>query len=162
MEMETVTENSPAIQNLIAALEQATQMAKQLPNTTNPSQILQIYSTLHFTHTQLSSFLSNQPPIQPSPPPPPSAAAAGNSPSSEPMEMGDGDEEVEEAELNTIERVEERMRNCFIQNKRRKRPLSPAAVAAAEQRVYEHNGNVEFDPYGTKMRALDLIYQFHG
>lgn len=74
------------------------------------------------------------------------------------MEGGE-DDVVEEAEQNpTVDKVEERFKDCFIGNKRLKRQLSPAS---AEQRVYECNGYVEFDPYGTKMRALDLIYQFH-
>ncbi|KAL8114222.1 hypothetical protein AgCh_021176 [Apium graveolens] len=130
-------------------------MAKQLQITSNPSHLSQIYSSLQSTNAHLSSFLFSQtpPPIKPSPP-----SATENLQSDEPMEGGE-DDEVEVAEPNpTIDKVEERFKDCFIRNKRLKRQLSPAS---AEQRVFESNGYVEFDPYGTKMRALDLIYQFH-
>lgn len=156
--MEMMQENSPSISNLIASLEQATQMAKQLQITSNPSHLLQIYSSLQSTNTHLSSFLlsHNPPPITPSPPS--AIATTENLQSDETMEGGEDDEVQEAVQNPTIEKVEERFKDCFIGKKRLKRQLSPAT---AEQRVYEYNGNAEFDPYGTKMRALDLIYQFH-
>lgn len=150
-----MNETTPSISNLIASLEQATQMAKQLQVTSNPSHLSQIYSSLQSTNTHLSSFLFSQ-----TPPPTPSAIpTTENLQSDEPMEGGE-DDEVQEAEQNPpIDKVEERFKYCFIgNNKRLKRQLSPAS---ADQRLYECNGYVEFDPYGTKMRALDLIYQFH-
>ncbi|XP_059651481.1 uncharacterized protein LOC132299057 [Cornus florida] len=182
--MDMVTEY-PALTDLALTLEQATLMAKQLPNTTDPSQLLQIYSTLHSAHHHLSSFLSQTPQFHPPPPPPPPPPplAAENSVSSavgngnymddndndnEPMQLGDRDDEEAEAEQNsktTIERVEERMRDCFIQNKRPKRPLSPSAAAAEQRRWYDHelvSGSGGFDPHGTRLRSLDLVYQFHG
>lgn len=87
------------------------------------------------------------------------------------MQVGDEDDNEEQGESNskpTIEGVEERMRDFFIQNKRLKRPLSPATAAAAENRQRQSDerdlvrGSVGFDPLGTRLRALDLIYQFHG
>nr|GMD22978.1 Zinc finger protein [Ipomoea batatas] len=64
-----------------------------------------------------------------------------------------------------VDDVEERMRDCFIQNKRPKRPLSPAAAAETQQsyesEVARGGSAAEFDPIGTKLRSLDLIYQFH-
>ncbi|KAF7152372.1 hypothetical protein RHSIM_Rhsim01G0155700 [Rhododendron simsii] len=166
---------------LVASLEQATLMSKQIPNTTDPSKITQIYSTLHSAHFHLSSFLyqsfQHPPPPQPSFPPPPLApenslsSAAANHNDDEPMQVADEDEEQGESNSKpTIEGVEERMRDFFIQNKRLKRPLSPAAAAAAaaedrQRRLDERDlvrGSVGFDPLGTRLRALDLIYQFHG
>ncbi|XP_052171699.1 uncharacterized protein LOC127787680 [Diospyros lotus] len=156
--METVTE-------LVAALDQATQMAKQLPATTDPSHLLQIYAALHSAHHRLSSFLSH-------PHPPPAPAVAENSLASaagdgEPMQLADDDNREEaEAETATVDSVQERMRDCFIQNKRPKRPLSPSSAAAAELRrrppPYDDGFlSYGFDPLGTKLRSLDLIYQFH-
>lgn len=154
MEMNEDNNTTASISNLIASLEQATQMAKQLQITSNPSHLLQIYSSLQSTNTHLSSFLFSHTPS----PITPAIPTTENLQSDEPMEGGE-DVEVEQADHNTtIDRVEERFKDCCIRNKRLKRQLSPAS---AEQRVYECSGNVEFDPYVTKMRALDLIYQFH-
>nr|GMD33182.1 Zinc finger protein [Ipomoea batatas] len=64
----------------------------------------------------------------------------------------------------SVDAVEERMRDCFIQNKRPKRPLSPAAAEppqSYESEVARSGSAAEFDPIGTKLRSLDLIYQFH-
>ncbi|KAK2974757.1 hypothetical protein RJ640_027118 [Escallonia rubra] len=141
--MEMVAEE-PAIASLAAALEQATQSAKQLPNATHPSQIHQIYSTLHSAHHHLSSFLSQSARLPPPtflphhhhPPPLNSVSSPVCSDDDdheiEPMQVGDGDEEVEAGQswkpTTTVEVVEERMRDCFIQNKRPKRPLSPSSA----------------------------------
>lgn len=95
--------------------------------------------------------------------------------------MGDDDDEVEHNSKNTsasaaaaieIEGVEERMRDCFIQNKRPKRPLSPSSVAAVAEQQRRYVNEVaavrgassaeQFDPEGTRLRSLDLVYQFHG
>nr|XP_011469083.1 PREDICTED: uncharacterized protein LOC105352853 [Fragaria vesca subsp. vesca] len=153
----TRTPSLPPLSNLILSLEQATLMAKQLPSTTDPTHLLHIHSSLHQAHHHLSAFLSTT--HFPQPPP-----AAENSLSSatgnDPMDLA-GEEENSKA---TIERVEEQMRRCFIKNKRgRKRQLSPSA-AAEERRV---NGDgvggsvVSFDPHETRLRALELVYQFH-
>ncbi|KAB2597641.1 RNA-binding E3 ubiquitin-protein ligase MEX3C [Pyrus ussuriensis x Pyrus communis] len=62
--------------------------------------------------------------------------------------------------------VEEQMRDCFIKNKRPKRRLSPSAAALAEERRLNGDGFLGsvkgFDPQGSKERALELVYQFHG
>lgn len=55
------------------------------------------------------------------------------------------------------------MRECFIKNKRPKRPLSPSSMA--ERGMVDDvdaRGVNGFDPHGTRLRALDLMYQFHG
>ncbi|CAK9145769.1 unnamed protein product [Ilex paraguariensis] len=173
--MDMVTEvPTPAISELVRALEQATLMAKQLANTTDPSQVLQFRSSLHSAQHHLSSFLSqttHQPPHNP--PPPPHTTTTENSITSavgadendaEPMEVGDDDEvETEQNSKTTVERVEEKMRDCFIQNKRVKRPLSPTAAAVAELRRISRDEFArdleEFDPHGTKLRVpLDSDY----
>ncbi|KAF2315354.1 hypothetical protein GH714_038908 [Hevea brasiliensis] len=163
--------------DLILSLEQATLMAKQLPSTTDPTHLLQIYSSLHQAQHNLSSFISQtQSPLFPTPPP--QAAAPENSLSlatgaggaaaeddrDEPMmQVGDDDYEavIEDNCKATIDKVEEKMRDCFIKNKRPKRRLSPSLVE--EERLVD-DGNARlngFDPHGTRLRALDLIYQFH-
>ncbi|PQM36788.1 uncharacterized protein Pyn_03920 [Prunus yedoensis var. nudiflora] len=62
--------------------------------------------------------------------------------------------------------VEEQMRDCFIKNKRPKRRLSPSAAAVVEERRLNGDGFVGsvkgFDPHESKLRALELVYQFHG
>ncbi|CAI9770244.1 unnamed protein product [Fraxinus pennsylvanica] len=164
-------------EDLVAALEQATLMAKQLSTTTNPHQILQIYTTLHSTHRHLSLFLSGHHPYPPALQPPPensvpSALGGGRDDNGDtggdPMQMGDEDAEQDSKATTSaaaIDKVEEKMRECFIQNKRTKRQLSPSA----EQRQSKDNGDVmggavaaNLDPHGTKLRSLDLLYQFHG
>ncbi|KAM1406763.1 hypothetical protein ACFXTH_001399 [Malus domestica] len=66
----------------------------------------------------------------------------------------------------TIDMVEEQMRDCFIKNKRPKKQLSPSVAALAEERRLNRDGFVGsvkgFDPRGSKERALELVYQFHG
>ncbi|CAN4111694.1 unnamed protein product [Withania somnifera] len=160
MEMEIVSERGTA--QLIESLEQATLMAKQLPTTADSSQLLQIYSSLHSAHHHLSLFLSHHHPpphLLPTPQPENSVSSAVGG---EPMQVGDDDDDVNGAEQTSIDRVEDRMRECFIQNKRPKRPLSPVSAVAEQRRSYGNDGPVlEFDPHGTKLRSLDLIHQFH-
>lgn len=150
----------------ILYLEQATLMAKQLPSTSDPTHLLHIYSCLHQAHHQLSAFLSTTQIPQPQPP-----IAAENSLSSatgnDPMEFGGDDGIGEENSKGSIERVEEQMRGCFIKNKRgKKRQLSPSAAAVAEERRLNGDGfvgsAVGFDPHESRLRALELVYQFHG
>ncbi|KAK2650436.1 hypothetical protein Ddye_017925 [Dipteronia dyeriana] len=174
----------PPLTDLILSLEQATIMAKQLPAATDPTHQLQIFSFLQQAHNCLSSFLSSSQlhaiASAPPPPPPPAenslssatgaAAAAAmvdeNSGGGEPMQVGDDDEEEENNYKTSIDRVEERMRDCFIKNKRPKRPLSPTSVAVAEEKRLSEDGFARgvsgFDPHWAKLRALDLVYQFHG
>ncbi|GFP98533.1 hypothetical protein PHJA_001997200 [Phtheirospermum japonicum] len=171
MEVETdaeTTSSSSLPGDLITALEQATLMAKQLPITTNPSHLLQIQAALHAAHRHLSIFLHPPPPppqsaVLPSPQPENSVSSAVGG-GDEPMEMGDDEDEQNS---RAVEKVEGRLRECSIQNKRLKRQLSPSAAAVAERRrSYENvavldSGTADFDPVGTKLRSLDLIYQFH-
>ncbi|KAB5527039.1 hypothetical protein DKX38_020886 [Salix brachista] len=164
---------APPLPDLILSLEQAALMAKQLPSTTDPTQLLQIYSSLHQAHHHLSSILSqNQLPSFPLPPPREnslSSTTGADENGNEPMQVGDDDgDDYEEnsSKVVSIDKVEERMRDCFIKNKRPKRPLSPSTVAVAEERRLSDDGFgggiMGFDPHGTRLRALDLIYQFHG
>lgn len=77
------------------------------------------------------------------------------------MQVGDEEDAVNDSK-SSVDRVEERMRDCFIQNKRPKRPLSPTSAVAEQRRSYDNDGpDLEFDPHRTKLRSLDLIYQFH-
>lgn len=159
---------------LVYSLEQATQMAKQLPVTSDPTYLFQIHSSLHRAHHSLSSFLSAaQTPPHPQPPVAAenslsSATGAANEDGSDPMQVGDENEaEAEENSKTSIDKVEERMRECFfIKNKRVKRRLSPSSAALAEERRVRDDrfvgGIMGFDPIGEKLRALDLVYQFHG
>lgn len=85
------------------------------------------------------------------------------------MQLGDDDDEDDAGEGNskgTIDGVEEKMRDCFIRNKRPKRPLSPSAAALVEERRLNdggfNGGFMGFDPHATRLKALDLVYQFHG
>lgn len=169
-----MAEEAPLVEQVVISLEQATHMAKQLHTTTDPNHLLQIYTSLHQAHYHLSTFLSKTQ----FPPPPPlaanslssanGAAAAADDNDTEPMQlMDDNDAAVEEAEESskgTLEKVEEKMRDCFIKNKRAKRPLSPSAVA--EERGRYDDGysaaSKSFDPRATRLKALDLVYQFHG
>ncbi|GKV13040.1 hypothetical protein SLE2022_027350 [Rubroshorea leprosula] len=166
-------QQSVALLELVAALEHATLMAKQLPATADQTHLFQIYSSLQVAHHHLS-FLSNAqfPTLSHQLPPAPenslsSATGAANDRGGEPMQVGDeNDAEAEENSKTSIDRVEERMRECFIKNKRAKRPLSPSSATVAEERRVGEDGHLRavkgFDPHGDTLRALDLIYQFHG
>ncbi|KAF5731692.1 hypothetical protein HS088_TW18G00376 [Tripterygium wilfordii] len=155
--------------DLIASLDQATFMAKQLPITTDPNHLLQIYSSLHHAHNLLSSFLSKTqfPPFPPAPAENSgsSATAGAGENGEEPMQIGGDEEAAEDNSKTSIDKVEERMRDVFIRNKRPKRPLSPSSAAVRERKVCEDGyvvGMKNFDPHETKSRALELVYQFHG
>ncbi|GMH22494.1 hypothetical protein Nepgr_024337 [Nepenthes gracilis] len=122
---------------LIQALEQAIEMAKRLPNTSDISHQLLIFSSLHSAHHSISSFLYQQhhPPVSASTIAANLAVPLENSVSSavggdaEPMQVvGSGDEQ------NSVDRMEGKLRDFNIQNKRPKRPLSPSSAATAEQR----------------------------
>lgn len=158
----------PPLADLILSLEQATHMAKQLPTISDPTYLLHIYSSLHQAHHHLSNFLSTPqfPQLQPQNS---LSSATGN----EPMQVGDGEDDdfddgVGEGNSRaaTIDMVEEQMRDCFIKNKRPKRRLSPSAAAVVEDRRLNGDGFVGsvkgFDPHESKLRALELVYQFHG
>lgn len=73
-----------------------------------------------------------------------------------------GDESMHEG---TIEMVEEKMKNCFIKNKRVKRVLPSAGAMAEERRVHRDNrfgaAANGFDPDVERLRALDLVSKFH-
>ncbi|EXB45094.1 hypothetical protein L484_019319 [Morus notabilis] len=88
----------------------------------------------------------------PSPPPPP-------------LDENDNDnDDVEQVNSRGIvDGVEEKMRNCFIKNKRRKRRLSASAPEERTRFIDDGFGAVGegFDPYATRLRALELVYQFH-
>ncbi|KAG6729804.1 hypothetical protein I3842_01G050600 [Carya illinoinensis] len=187
--MEGMAGEATMVEQVVLSLEQATHMAKQLHTTTDPTHVLQIYTSLHQAHHHLSAFLSKTqlslpPPLLFPPSPAAAAAAAANSLSSatgaatatvadgndtQPMQIIDGDDDdaVEEAGENskgTLDMVEDKMRDFFIRNKRPKRSLSPSAVAE-DRRLYDDGSAVGvkgFDPHSTRLRALDLVYQFHG
>ncbi|KAI3494985.1 hypothetical protein L1887_37073 [Cichorium endivia] len=157
MDMEMATD-------LVTALEKATIMAKQLPSATTATDSANIYASLHAAHRQLSLFLAHtaQPSID---------VIIGDD---APMEVVDEETQVmngareEDSKMAMIDSVEERMKRCSVQkNKRPKRPLSPTWLAAGEQRrwlEYESESiraGVDYDPHITKLKALDLIYQFH-
>lgn len=157
-------EAPPSIQDLVLSLQQATLMAKQLPSSSaaNPTHLHQIHSSLHQAHRHLSSFLST---LQLPPP-----YATESSATVEPMQVEDGgddegDDEETTSKCTTIDLVEEKMRQCFIKNKRPKRPLSPSAAAALEEKGvpgYAYVGRIrDYDPNDMKLRSLDLLYQFH-
>nr|GMD38106.1 uncharacterized protein LOC109155629 [Ipomoea batatas] len=159
--MEMVVDGGGSVAELITVLEQATLTAKQLPTTTDPSQILRLHSTLHSAHHHLSLFLSqpqNNPPAENSV----SSAVSGGDNETDPMQL-EGEEHNSKVSVDV---VEERMRDCFIQNKRPKRPLSPAAAAeppqSYESEVARSGSAAGFDPIGYAalqsllMQALQL------
>ncbi|KAK6918443.1 hypothetical protein RJ641_016865 [Dillenia turbinata] len=178
--MEFRPESFSSVQDLVMALERATLMAKQLPTTSSAAsvtaggsaELFQIYSSLQTAHHHLSSFLSRLHPQQQ--PPPPAAAVTktatenslssaigggGDNDDNEPMQL----EEYEEQKVEMIDRVEERLRDCFIQSKRPKRTLSPSAegLRSNDGELDRSSAGLGFDPHGSKLKSLELVYQFH-
>ncbi|CAN1157559.1 hypothetical protein LINPERPRIM_LOCUS27429 [Linum perenne] len=145
--------------DFILSMEQATQLAKQLPSTADPTHLRQIYSALHLAHHHLSSFLQSHPPENSVS----SATGAGEEEdnSGEPMQVGEDEAEEENSIAATITKVEEKMRDCFIKNKRPKRPLSPSSAADDGYASGTTAIKEGFDPFETRVRALELIDQFH-
>ncbi|GAB2290953.1 hypothetical protein Dimus_025211 [Dionaea muscipula] len=161
--------SSPHLAELVQTLEQAIDMAKHLPTTSDLSDQILVFSSLHSARLSLSSFLAHHNYFPTLTAGNHCDSATENSVSSavgdgaEPMQVGDGGDE--QNSKNSVDMVEEKMRDFFIQNKRPKRPLSPVSAAAAEWRRLEDHKCVSFppgfDPIGTKLRALDLVHQFH-
>ncbi|WCJ23138.1 hypothetical protein M5689_005182 [Euphorbia peplus] len=141
--------------DLISSLEQATLMAKQLPATADHHHLHQIYSSLHQAHQNLSFFITQFPP----PPPLNSLSSVTD----EPMDIGE--EAGNSSSMGTIDMVEEKFKGCFIKNKRVKRPLSPSSTAEEERRRLVEDGfdigTSSYDPYEARLRALELVSQFH-
>ncbi|PIA49653.1 hypothetical protein AQUCO_01300428v1 [Aquilegia coerulea] len=163
--MEPIPQNPP-LTDLITALEQATLIAKQLPTTTDSTQFFQLCSSLQNANHQLTSFLNQIPSSQPLQAGENSFNSAVGGDEDEIMQIGDDydcEGNQEESSKIIIDGVEERLRNCYIQNKRRKRPLSPTS-AAVEQRGFYGNGVVVhgFDPHSSRLKSFDLVFQFHG
>ncbi|KAL2892317.1 Velvet complex subunit B [Bienertia sinuspersici] len=150
-----VTDFQPSQQltDLIQSLEQATLMAKQLPTTSDSDHHRLIFTSLSSAQHSLSSFLSNH------------HNFADNSVSSavdEPMMTADEDEEELNSKDSSMEKIEEKMRESLcIQNKRLKRPISPSSVVAEERRRFEDRVLADFDSPATRLRNLDLVFQFH-
>ncbi|KAJ9183922.1 hypothetical protein P3X46_007716 [Hevea brasiliensis] len=82
------------------------------------------------------------------------------------MQVGYGDYEARTNENSNsiIDKVDKKMRDCSIKNKRSKRLLSPSSIAV--ERRFVDDKNIRringLDPRGTILRALDHVYQFHG
>ncbi|EOA39060.1 hypothetical protein CARUB_v10011703mg [Capsella rubella] len=141
------------VAELISSLEQATLMAQQIGTTAEQNQLLRISSSLRIAHQRLSVFLASIPSL-------------GADKSLDPMQLGEEENELaaEEDRDSAVEKVGEKMRECFIRNKRVKRPLSPSSAVVETSATEERSARdsvFDFDPHGTKLRALDLIYQFH-
>ncbi|KAF8113029.1 hypothetical protein N665_0058s0123 [Sinapis alba] len=150
--------NTEQVAELISSLEQATLMSHQIGTAVERNQLLQISSSLRIAHHRLSALLLS---TIPSP-------ASDNSVSSvDPMQLGEGEAGEDERD-SAVEKVEEKMRECFIRNKRAKRPLSPSSAVVETSATEERSGRdyyyhgFDLDPNASKLRALDLIYQFHG
>ncbi|ESQ36817.1 hypothetical protein EUTSA_v10009990mg [Eutrema salsugineum] len=148
--------NTEQLAELISSLEKATLMAQQIGTAMEQNQLLQISSSLRIANHRLSAFLSTIP----------SAEAENSLSSVEPMQLGEEEENGEAEERDSaVEKVEEKMRECFIRNKRAKRPLSPSSAVVETSTTEARSGHeygFDFDPHASKLRALDLIYQFHG
>lgn len=155
-----IPSSSSSISELIVSLEQATLMAKQLSSSTsssnanNPTNLHQIHTSLHQAYNHLSAFLSA---IQ-FPPAPENSVSSTNG--AKTIQLGDDGEE--ETSKCTIDRVEQKLRDCFIKNKRPKRPLSPSVAELEEEKRFSDDGFVEdYDPHAVKLTALDFVCQFH-
>ncbi|XP_076907228.1 uncharacterized protein LOC143563617 [Bidens hawaiensis] len=141
------TELQQQLTSLVTALEEATVLAKQLPSTTTAN----IYASLRTAHRHLSLFLTQQ---------------TDNN-----IQHHDDDEPMQIAD--EVETVEERMKDCSIQtnnnnnnNKRLKRSLSPTSLAGGERMRWMDYDSESFNYESSnsnvnRLRALDLIYQFH-
>ncbi|CAG7908771.1 unnamed protein product, partial [Brassica rapa] len=140
--------NREQVAELIASLEQATLMSHQIGTAVERNQLLQISSSLRTAHHRLSTLLLS---TVPSP-------ASDNSVSSvAPMQLGEGEAEAMEDERDSaVEKVEEKMRECFIRNKRaKKRPLSPSSAvvetsATEERSNRDYYGQFDLDPNASK------------
>ncbi|KAL6006630.1 hypothetical protein ACLOJK_032123 [Asimina triloba] len=156
-----VTDTRPPLADVITSLELATQTLRILPSSADPARLFQAYNALRNAHHQIGSLLTRfetlDSTLENS-----SASNGGGTGGREDELMADEDGASEEADsLKIIQKVEEGMRECALQpSKRLKRPLSPYWVP---QRSADDDVS-EMVLFGEKerLRAFDLIFQFHG
>ncbi|XP_039129282.1 uncharacterized protein LOC120265438 [Dioscorea cayenensis subsp. rotundata] len=143
-------QNPPPLMDLVAALNHATRSAELL-SSSNPSQTSTAIASLRTAHRMLGSLLSHLPP--PPPPPPP---IDDDQPMADIVEEEDGCER-----LKIIDEVEEGMRECVLQSKRRrKRHVSPSCPAGREADDLEEE-ILAVDLEERRRSAMDLVFQFH-
>lgn len=132
-----LTESQSPLTDLVAALEHATQSAKQLSHHSSSESC---HLPNAFASLQIGTFLDRF----------------------QSMEKEEEDEddplaEEDSSSSRAMEKVQEGMRDCALRNpKRCKRPLSPSW--AAEDCTREPSS---YDP-SQRQRSLDLVFQFHG
>ncbi|KAH7692631.1 hypothetical protein IHE45_01G078400 [Dioscorea alata] len=140
-------QNPPPLMDLVAALNHATQSAKLL-SSSNPSQTPTAIASLRAAHRMLGSLLSHLPP-----PPPP---IDDDQPMADIVEEKDGCERSK-----IIDEVEEGMRECVLQSKRRrKRHISPSCPAGREADDLEEE-IMAVHHEERRRSAMDLVFQFH-
>ncbi|KAD3069164.1 hypothetical protein R6Q59_016855 [Mikania micrantha] len=156
-------ETEMLVTKLVTALETATAMAKRLQSPTTATESEHIYASIRAAHRQLSLFLAHTTQSQPQP----SIDVIGDDDGDEPMRIGDEDQQAadgakdEDLKMIAIETMEERMKDVSIQsNKRLKRSLSFTSLAGGDE-IESARAQLDYDTHVNRLRALDLIYQFH-
>ncbi|KAL9997934.1 hypothetical protein Hdeb2414_s0001g00035711 [Helianthus debilis subsp. tardiflorus] len=145
-------ENETRVTNLVTVLEHATVLAKQLPSTTDSATI---YASLHAAHRHLSLFLAHT--TQSPPPPPQQQLQADNN------NIDDDDEpmRIADEEDSKIETMEERLKDISIQQRNSKRLKRSLSSASLDCQIESARARFDYDPHVARLRALDLIFQFH-
>ncbi|KAJ0797630.1 hypothetical protein HanPI659440_Chr04g0175991 [Helianthus annuus] len=141
-------ENETRVTNLVTVLEHATVMAKQLPSTTDSATI---YASLHAAHRHLSLFLAH---TTQSPPPQLQADNNNIDDDDEPMRIADEED-------SKIETMEERLKDISIQQRNSKRLKRSLSSASLDCQIESARARFDYDPHVARLRALDLIFQFH-
>lgn len=136
---QTESSNPIPVSSLISALDLAAY------STRTPSSSEETLAALRSAHRLIGSFLSQV-----------------ETDKDEPMrDQGEEEEEGEggDESCKIIEEVEEGMRECVLQTKRRKRRVSPSWIAGRAADRGEELSSV--GPMDRRQSAIDLIFQFH-
>lgn len=133
--------NKPPIplSSLLPALDLAAQATRSLSSASTDETL----AALRSAHNLIGSFLTQ---LQPEPDKPPD---------DDDVPMQERGEEGEGSESRIIEEVEEGMRECVLQSKRRKRQVSPSWPAG------QPADRGSLDPMVRRRSAIDLVFQFH-
>ncbi|XP_031494980.1 uncharacterized protein LOC116260682 [Nymphaea colorata] len=129
------------IPDLVAALEHAALIARQLSPLTPAAQVTEARESLRVVQVRIESFLSA---VEPS------LSSAATPAEDEPMV------DREESEVESLQRGVEQW---GLQNKRRKRPASPSSTSPEP---LDFSGRRLSFNRADYLRSLDLVFQFHG
>eukprot|EP01018_Ginkgo_biloba_P015623 Gb_31041 [translate_table: standard] len=155
---------------LLNSLERATHLTKCLPSATNEDEVIAVYNSLRDAQQNIQLFLQQQ-----------KQSVVTMDETNKSLKVADDyddmnnnlqemqeDQQMPGMEDEELQRLQESIQDCALQNKRRKRAHSPASIDSS----YGNPAGIQYlkrqGPQGPQFKPqdhqhkFDLIYQFHG